>query len=200
MKIVIVGVLVAVLIISGLLVGCWDVVMGSGNLKTENYNFSDFNRIEVGGAFEVEVVQSSTYSISVTTDDNLFKYANISKVGETLKIGLKAIKILGPVTLKAEITMPQLRHLAGERLHHVRMAVAKRVDRNAGDEVQIAATIGGVEIGTFPPLEGYVGANIVRHDGVDHGALLIGSGAVQRTPGLAENRRVSAPCPGMSTR
>jgi hypothetical protein len=108
MKKVIVAVLVAVLLTSGLLVGCGGVVVGSGKLATQEFNFSDFKRVDVSSAFEVEIAQSGSYRVSVTADDNLFEYIQVSKEGETLKIGLKTVTNLGPATLKAEITMPQL--------------------------------------------------------------------------------------------
>jgi len=112
MKKAIVAVLVAVLLTSGLLVGCQGgVIKGSGNLKTENFNFSDFTRVDVSSAFEVDIAQSGSYSISITADDNLFKYIQVSRQGETLKIGLKTFTLLWPATLKAKITMPQLRGL-----------------------------------------------------------------------------------------
>lgn len=113
MKKAIVAVLVAVLLTSGLLVGCQvGVVTGSGNLETENFNFGDFTRVDVSSAFKAEIAQSSSYGVSITADDNLFEYIQVSRQGETLKIGLKTITSLGPVTLKAKITMPKLRSLA----------------------------------------------------------------------------------------
>jgi len=112
MKRVITTALVVVLLTSGLVVGCQGVaVKGSGNLKTENYNLSDFTRVEVGTAFEVEVVQSGSYSVQVTVDDNLFKYVDVSKSGDTLKIRLNTVTLLGPTTLEAKVTMPELRGL-----------------------------------------------------------------------------------------
>lgn len=111
MKKAIVGVLVVVLLTSGLLVGCKGAVTGSGKLKTEEYNFSGFDQVDISSAFEVEIAQSSSYSFTVTVDDNLFKYVDVSKKGETLKIGLKTVTLLGPTTLKAKITMPKLRGL-----------------------------------------------------------------------------------------
>jgi len=111
MKKTIVAVLMAVLLTSGLLVGCiGGVVRGSGNLDTQEFNFSDFTRVEVGSAFEVEVVQSDSYSVSVTADDNLFDYILVSKQGTTLKIRLKTAQYIDTTT-RAEITMPQLRGL-----------------------------------------------------------------------------------------
>jgi len=104
--------LVALSLTSGLLVGCQGgVVKGSGNLKTENYNLSDFTGVNISSAFKVEINQSGSYSVEVTADDNLFEYVDVSKEGETLKIGLKTVALLGPATLKAEIAMPQLRGL-----------------------------------------------------------------------------------------
>lgn len=112
MKKAIVAVLVAVLLASGMLVGCGTVLKGSGNLKTEQYTFSDFNKVEVSSAFEFEITQSDSYSVSVTADDNVIEKVEVVKEGNTLKIGLKTIPALGPVTLRATVTMPQLRGLA----------------------------------------------------------------------------------------
>jgi len=108
MKKAIVATLVAVLLASGLLVGCvGGVVIGSGKLETQEFNFSGFTRVEVGSAFEVEVVQSDSYSVSITADDNLFEYIQVSKAGETLRIRLR-LGTIKPATLRAEITMPDL--------------------------------------------------------------------------------------------
>jgi hypothetical protein len=87
-------------------------LVGSGNLETESYAFSDFTEVEIGSGFEFEIEQSSSYSIDVTADDNVMEYVQVSKDGQTLKIGLRtALGIfLGPAsaTLKASVTVPQL--------------------------------------------------------------------------------------------
>jgi len=111
MKKVMVTILVVALLISIMSAGCEGVVKGSGNLETKQYDFSDFDRLDVGYAFEVEIDQSSSYSVRITADDNLFKYIQVTKEGETLKIGLKSIISLGSVTLEAKVTIPQLRGL-----------------------------------------------------------------------------------------
>jgi len=111
MKKAIVAVLVVVLLTSGLLVGCGGILTGSGELKTQEYDFSDFNKVEISSAFEFEINQSSSYSISVTADDNVIEHVRVSKDGQTLRIGLGTIPRLGPVTLEATVTMPKLRGL-----------------------------------------------------------------------------------------
>ena len=104
-------ILVAALLTSVLLVGCGVVLTGSGNLETKDYDFSDFSKVEVSNAFEFEISESSSYSISITADDNVIEKVQVTKEGDTLKIGLNRIIGLGSVTLKAAVTMPQLRDL-----------------------------------------------------------------------------------------
>jgi hypothetical protein len=86
-------------------------LIGSGNLETEEYAFTDFTEVEIGSAFEFEIEQSSSYSINVTADDNVIDYVQVSQDGQTLKIRLGRVLFLGPVTLRASVTMPQLRDL-----------------------------------------------------------------------------------------
>ena len=86
-------------------------VVGSGNLVTEEMDFSDFTIVEVGSAFEVEITQSDSYSVSITADDNLLDYIQVSKTGDTLTIGLKSGYSYQSLTLRAKITMPELYEL-----------------------------------------------------------------------------------------
>jgi hypothetical protein len=113
MKKTIMAALVAVLFTLGLLAGCvGGVVKGSGNLDTQEFIFSDFTRIEVGYAFEIEITHDSSYSVSITADDNLFDHILVSKQGTTLKIRLEPALHYAFTKLQAKITMPQLYGLA----------------------------------------------------------------------------------------
>lgn len=103
--------LVVMLLVLLLVPGCFGDVIGSGKLETREFNYSDFTIVEVGSAFEVEVVQSNSFSISVTADDNLFDYLDVSKSGETLKIRLRSGYRYTSCTAITEITMPQLHRL-----------------------------------------------------------------------------------------
>jgi hypothetical protein len=88
------------------------VLVGSGNLETEGYTFADFTGVEISSAFEFEVKQSGSYSINITADDNVIDYVQVVQDGETLKIRLATVSPLRLVTLRASVTMPQLRGLA----------------------------------------------------------------------------------------
>jgi hypothetical protein len=109
MKIAI-ALVMAVMITAGVLTGC-TIVKGSGILITEDMDFSDFTRVEVGYAFEVEIVQSDQFSVSITADDNLFEYIRVSQQGSTLKIGVQPAVLFRSATYRAKVTMPQLRSL-----------------------------------------------------------------------------------------
>ncbi len=112
MKRVIVAVLMVAILTLGLLVGCGGTVTGSGNPDTQEFNFSDFTRVDVQHAFELEVTQSDSYSVIITADDNLFDYIQVSKSGETLKIKLEWGYNYPSYTAIAKITMPNLRGLS----------------------------------------------------------------------------------------
>ena len=111
MKKTLMAILMTALLVSVLLAGCGVVLTGSGNLETKDYDFSDFSKVEVSNAFEFKISQSSSYSVSITADDNVIEKVQVTKEGDTLIIGLDRIIGLGSVTLEATVTMPQLRGL-----------------------------------------------------------------------------------------
>ncbi len=88
-------------------------VVGSGNVETRTEDFTDFHRVTVAHAFDVEITQSSSYLVRITPDDSLFQHLEVLKTGETLTIRLQSgfsyIPASGrPLTLQAEITMPEV--------------------------------------------------------------------------------------------
>jgi len=84
------------------------IIEGSGNVVTRTMDFSNFTAIDVGGGFKVEITQSDSYSVRVTADNNTFDYIDVYKTGDTLAIGLKSGYSFRSVTLKTQITMPNL--------------------------------------------------------------------------------------------
>ena len=99
----------SVLLVSGGLLGCiGDDVTGSGDLTTETSGLSDFTRVETHSGFQIEVTQSSTFSIEITADDNVHEFIEVEKSGDTLGIRLRGNRFYHSVTLEAKITMPEL--------------------------------------------------------------------------------------------
>ncbi|MEJ2272458.1 MAG: hypothetical protein P8X91_08280, partial [Candidatus Bathyarchaeota archaeon] len=63
-------------------------VVGSGNIVTKEELFSDFT-VDGENGFNVEISNSSTYSIIITADDNIMKFIEVFKSDDTLNVGLK---------------------------------------------------------------------------------------------------------------
>ncbi|MBI5034209.1 MAG: DUF2807 domain-containing protein [Chloroflexi bacterium] len=86
-------------------------ILGSGKLTTKNFEFADFQSVDVGSTFQADVSQSDTFSVSITADDNLFDYIKVDKSGSKLSIRFDYRGGYTRGTLKAKITMPTLEAL-----------------------------------------------------------------------------------------
>ncbi|MGD8505874.1 MAG: head GIN domain-containing protein [Candidatus Bathyarchaeota archaeon] len=102
---------VVAVVVAAVMLGFREPVVGSGIFDTEKKDLTDFTIVEVGWGFEVKISQSDSYSINIKADDNMFDYIEVSQTGDTLTIGLKWDYSYQNVTLKAEITMPDLHEL-----------------------------------------------------------------------------------------
>ena len=111
------------------------VLIGSGNLETEQYAFANFTRVEISSAFEFQIRQSSSYGINVTADDNVIDHVQISQDGQTLKIRVGGVPSFRRVTLKASVTMPQLGGLTVSGASHGTVS-----DFNSTEAVSIAVS------------------------------------------------------------
>ncbi|MEN8615381.1 head GIN domain-containing protein [Dehalogenimonas sp. THU2] len=89
--------------------GCFPFgsIVGRGPVETRNFEFSGFTRIVAATAFDVEVVLSSDFSVTVTTNENLFEYMDLQQNGDTLTVQLRSGSY-SFASLKARITMPDL--------------------------------------------------------------------------------------------
>ena len=82
-----------------------------GQIKTEEMQYSDFTSVDVGSAFNLEITKSNSYSVIITADEKIFDDIEVTKIGNTLAIGIKPGIIITVSTLKAQITMPNLNEL-----------------------------------------------------------------------------------------
>jgi len=129
-------VVVVVAICTVLILKGWPgVLIGSGNLETEQYAFANFTRVEISSAFEFQIRQSSSYGINVTADDNVIDHVQISQDGQTLKIRVGGVPSFRRVTLKASVTMPQLGGLTVSGASHGTVS-----DFNSTEAVSIAVS------------------------------------------------------------
>ena len=70
----------------------------------------DSGLVEIGSAFDAVVQQGDTFAVVIRIDDNLEEYLQVTKLGQSLQVGLDPDRLLGlgNGTLEAEITMPAL--------------------------------------------------------------------------------------------
>jgi hypothetical protein len=108
-----VAVLIVVLLAVGVLPGIQSPfgTIGSGHPSTVQYNLTDFTAVSASQGFSVVITQGNSYSVKVTTDDNLQQYMDVHKDGSTLYVQLKPGFGFTTTQLKAEITMPTLTNL-----------------------------------------------------------------------------------------
>ena len=123
------AVLLALLLVTFLISGCQTILVSkngeteTGETETRQYDFSEFTRVDISSAFSYEIMQSDTYSISITANNNLFDDIKVAKEGQTLIIGMEipgapwAVFNNNP-NIKAVITMPQLQGLDSSGATH----------------------------------------------------------------------------------
>ncbi len=84
-------------------------VAGSGKVVDQEVALRDFDRIEVGGAFRVDIRQRESYSVLIRVDDNLVRCLDVRLAGRTLHIGFKSECWVSRATaMESRITMPTL--------------------------------------------------------------------------------------------
>ncbi len=87
-------------------------IKGSGNVKTETREISDFDELRVGGAFSVVLKKSSSNSVILEMDDNILQYVETKVSGGTLKIKTQSdINIQNSTKLKVTVNYTSLNHI-----------------------------------------------------------------------------------------
>ncbi len=152
MKKIFIHLFAILIILSSLFVGCGGGTTGSGKLVTEAYDHTGFTMIEAENGFALFIKQSNSYKIEVTTDDNILKYLDIARIGDTLKIGLSGGSI-SPTILRAEISMPGI-----EGINLSSGTKAAITGFNSDESFSITLTGGSVLIGDI--VSGDVGIGI----------------------------------------
>ena len=64
-----------------------DTIEGSGDMETRELDLKEFNAIDVGGAFDLEITLGDRQKVIMTIDDNLWDNLETEVSGSTLEIG-----------------------------------------------------------------------------------------------------------------
>ncbi len=111
-----------------------------GPVTSRNYDYTGFTRVEVSSTFEMEIIQSDTWSITIEAQEKLFDNLNVKKSGDTLEINLKWgwgswVSSWGFKRAKARITMP---YLEAVTLSGASSGTARGFRSNRGAEIYVS--------------------------------------------------------------
>jgi hypothetical protein len=112
-KLIIIPALVAVF---ALLISCEDIwnrcVEGNGDRGIENRSLVPFNRVEVNGDFEVEIVEGGISSAEIRSDENLIDLIVTHVSGNTLIVEMRDGACIDPTRpIEITITTPTLEEI-----------------------------------------------------------------------------------------
>lgn len=111
MKKLIIGIILITILASvTMFTGCIrvDISEKNGPITSRSYDFTDFIGIEMGHAFELEVIPAASYNVTITAGENILKRIHVSKTGSTLKIDMDSWTFTWRSSPKVTITMPSL--------------------------------------------------------------------------------------------
>lgn len=89
-------------------------LIGSGQMVSRAFALTDFDRLEIGFAFDVTIRQGQHFKVLASVDDNVAGYLHLNQDGRTLQIGLKPgyAYDIPAATMRAEVVMPRLAGLS----------------------------------------------------------------------------------------
>lgn len=124
-------------------------IKGSGNVQNEKRNVANFNALEVGGIFEVEVVAQKDFSVEVEADDNLLQYIKTEVNGDTLEI--RTEKSISPKnTIRVRISAPNIENLQVSGASKLSLANLKndtlKVDASGASKINIGGETRNLEV------------------------------------------------------
>jgi hypothetical protein len=108
---ILVAVIITVIVVAAILIAAFAFFIfyfPSANQKTQSFANTDFNALEIRSAFNVNITQSNTYSITITANQRTLDQIEVKQDGNILTIDVKPGAILGSFNAKAQISMPKL--------------------------------------------------------------------------------------------
>lgn len=90
-------------------------IMGSTSKRTIEMDVDGFMGVEAGGVWDVRIERGDQHRVKITTNENMVEYLDVRVVGNTLHLDTRDAYSFSNVTLRADITLPELRqvHVSG---------------------------------------------------------------------------------------
>jgi len=86
-RIVLIAILVSIFAVT--IISCRGIVLGSGNVISEDRDVSGFSKVSVSGSGNLYIEQGDEESLTIEAEDNILPFITTEVSGNTLKIGFK---------------------------------------------------------------------------------------------------------------
>ena len=88
-----------------------NAINGEGDVISKSFDFKDFDQIVINGHADVDFTQSSTWEVTVRTQENIFEWLDYKVEGTTLVIEAKDHREVRSKTYDIVIQAPELKKL-----------------------------------------------------------------------------------------
>jgi len=118
---------------------------GSGTTAVENREVRDFEKVDVGGVFHVEIIAQSEFGVEVEGDDNLLQFVKTDVRNGTLEISMdKRVKTHNP--LRIRISAPDIKGLEASGASKVNLSNLKNnelsLDTSGASKINVSGETG----------------------------------------------------------
>lgn len=93
--------------------GHYKVERGNGEIIAKNFDFSDFDKLDIDGFYEVFLSHGEVEKVTIETDENLFEFINVSSDGSTVVLDTEdGINLQSKHGIKVYITYKSLSYIS----------------------------------------------------------------------------------------
>jgi hypothetical protein len=139
---------VTLLMLESCKTGC---VKGSGHQATDNRKVGEFTKLDLSGAFKVNLTQDSTLGVTVTTDDNLLQHIKTDVDGDKLLISTNKKNLCSSAAITINIGVHHIDAIKATGAIEINsngIIVAKNVDINLSGATKINLDLNAATVTT----------------------------------------------------
>jgi len=103
----------SLILVSVLFLSCSEVrfISGAGDIITRHYEIENFDEIEISSNFKTEIIPSDSYSVTITTYENIFEHIHVSQRENILIIEMQPGSFTNASRV-VEIALPEIYRLS----------------------------------------------------------------------------------------
>ncbi|MDC7234412.1 MAG: DUF2807 domain-containing protein [Spirochaetales bacterium] len=108
--------LVSLLVLAAALSACslFNQIKGSGVAVETTYDYQDFSSVSINETCKLDVTRGDSFSVILTSDDNITEYLEVTQSDGTLSIGLESGHSYSNIIFEASVIMPDLAGLSAD--------------------------------------------------------------------------------------